>query len=299
MYALLIVTALVCFSCGKEPVLEKARKEYEEGRYREVVFLVRHHLRRGGNRKPELLFLAGKSWMRLGVEAEAEDAFAEVYSIDSTWAPPIAEALKEEATISIASGYTSRGKRFVLQAINYDHGVDFDRYNAIAGELLLEKGDFDGAIRYLGTYLERLPDTTGAAEVMMHLGAAYEGKGAYDEAVSLYRTFQEQYPKSRLKTTIQWKLENLLFMKAQRCAIDGEIEEAKRLLLDLVSSVHSPLVHERTSFLLGELFEKEGDIDRAVRYYTEVVNLNLGSSKRLVEKAKERIERLETERARY
>ena len=34
----------------------------------------------------------------------------------------------------------------------------------------------------------------------------------------------------------------------------------------------------------------------AVRYYTEVVNLNLGSSGRLAEKAKERIESIEAER---
>ena len=296
LYIWLSAAAVLLGACGGETVLEKAGKEFEEGRYQEVVFLVRHHLRRGGERRPELIFLAGRSWLRLGIEAEAEDAFAEVYSADSTWAPRIAEALKEEALSSLESGYSNRGRRFMMQAINYDGTLDFGPYNSIAGVLLLEEKNYGGAIRFLKTFLEHLPDTAGAAETMMHLGSAYEGNDEYDEAVELYRSFQERYPKSRLATTIQWKLENLLYMKAERSAGEGNIDGAVDLLLDLVSSASSPLVRERTYFLLGELCEREGDTVKAVHYYTEVVNLNLGSSKRLVGKAKERIEILKTER---
>jgi len=44
------------------------------------------------------------------------------------------------------------------------------------------------------------------------------------------------------------------------------------------------------------LYEERYDYDRAVRFYREVINLNLGSSGRLVDRAKERIERIEKSR---
>ncbi|MCK4236252.1 MAG: tetratricopeptide repeat protein [Candidatus Krumholzibacteria bacterium] len=290
--AFVAAAVLVGISCDGKPVLEEASKEFEAGRYREVIYLVRHHLRRNGERSPELLFLAGRSWMRLGIEVEAEDAFAEVYSADSAWAPMIAEVLKEEALGSFESGLTTRGKRFMLQALNYDSSLDFGRYNAIAGERLLERRDFDGAIRYLSRYLEESCDSAGAAEVMMNLGAALEGKGETKKAIALYRHFKERYPKSRLKTTVRWKLENLLFEMAEELYRKDETEESELVLVDLASSAGSLLVRERANFLLAEFFEDKGDIEKAIHYYTEVVNLNLGSSGRLVERAKERIEKL-------
>ena len=41
------------------------------------------------------------------------------------------------------------------------------------------------------------------------------------------------------------------------------------------------------------MFEERGDIEKAIFYYTETIQINLGSSGRLVEKAKERIEKID------
>ena len=294
MLPLCICSILVfAFSCGHQSVSERARKEYEAGQYREALFLIKHHFKKGGERTPELLFLAGRSWLRLSVEAEADDAFAEVYSSDSTWAPHIALEFRSEALRSMQRGLEAKGKRFLLQALNYDPDLDFGHCNAIAGELLLERRDYEGSVEHFERYLADYPDTAGAAQVMMHLGTAYEGKGDVDKAIEHYRIFQDRYSRSRLKTTASWRIENLLYAKAEDQRAAGETSSAIAVLEPLASSAQNPLVRERANFVLGEIFEEQGDLTRALSYYRHVINLNLGSSSRLVEKAKERIERIE------
>ncbi len=282
-------------SCGGKSVLEEAVKEYEEGRYKETIFIVRHHFRRGGERHPDLLFIAGKAYLRLGSEAEAEDAFAECFSKDTTKADAISDYFKEEAKTSMESGLALKGKRFMRQAILYDGelSLNFGFYNARAGDIMAEQKDYVGAVRFYESFLDAYPDTSGAADVMMSLGNAYEEMGEIEKAIELYRRLHDRYPKSRLKTTVIWKLENLLYRMAEESYEGGNLEEAENLLADLASSASAPLVRERANFLLGEVSEQNGDTRAALRYYREVVNLNLGSSGRLLEKAKERIEALE------
>ncbi len=284
---------LLALSCGGKGVLEKANEEYEKGRYREAIFVIRHHFRRGGERHPDLLFLAGKAYLELGSEAEAEDAFAEAFSKDSTLAVEISAYLKDEAEKSLGSGLTLKGKRFMRQALTYNGEIDFDGYNAMAGEIMMDRKEYGSAVRFFERYLESYPDSSGAAEVMLSLGTAYEEVGETEAAIENYRRFQERYPLSRLKTTVMWKLENLLFRMAEESLAEGKFEEAKYALEDLASGASARMVRERANFLLGGIAEQTGDKEAALRYYREVVNLSLGESGRLLEKAKERIEELE------
>jgi tetratricopeptide (TPR) repeat protein len=292
----LAVTAAAALSCGSKSVMEEAEEEYGKGNYREAIYVVRLHLRRGGERTPELLFLAGKSYLRLGIEAQASDYFAEVFSSDSTWAPVIAGVLREEALASLDKGLTAKGSRFILQAVNYDDELDFGRYNGLAGRLMLDRRDYGGAIHYYGAYLADHPDTAGAATVMMDLGAAYEGHGDTLAAIELYRVFQERYPKSRMKSTARWKVENLMLAAGEEMLSGGEPEEARRILGELAETADNRLVREKACFLLAEIYESMADYDMAVHWYTEVINLNLGSSGRLVEKSKKRIVSIESRR---
>jgi tetratricopeptide (TPR) repeat protein len=284
---------LLLLSCGGKGVLEKASEEYDKGKYKEAIFIIRHHFRRGGERRPDLLFLSGKAYLELGSEAEAEDAFAEAFSKDSTLAGEISVYFREEAERSLSSGLTLKGKRFMRQALTYDRNIDFDGYNAMAGEIMMDRKDYVNAARYFERFLMSYPDSSGAAEVMLSLGTAYEEIGKTGAAIENYRRFQERYPLSRLKTTVTWKLENLVFRMAEKSFAEGKLDEAKLALGDLASGASARLVRERANFLLGEISEQTGDTEAALRYYRKVVNLNLGDSGRLLEKAKERIEELE------
>ena len=292
----LAVMAAAAASCGSDSVLEQVEAEFDKGNYREALYIARHHFRKGGERTPELLFLSGRSYIALSIEADASDSFAEVFSSDSTWAPMIAEVLREEALLSLEKGLTAKGSRFIIQAVNYGKNLDFGRFDGLAGDLMLERKDYGGAIHYYTIFLEEYPDTAGAAAVMMDLGAAYEGHGDILEAIHLYREFQDRYPKSRMRSTAQWKLENLLLDSGNELLTGGEPEEAERILVELADTAGNLLVREKATFLLAEIYESREDYTRAVRYYKEVVNLTLGSSGRLAEKAKERIEIIEAER---
>ncbi|MBN2071354.1 MAG: tetratricopeptide repeat protein [Candidatus Krumholzibacteriota bacterium] len=283
-------------SCEKKTLLQQAEEEYKKDNFREAVFLVKHHFRRGGDRSPELLFISGKALLKLGRESDADDSFAEIYSIDSLWAPKLAEVLQVEAIESLEKGQDSRGKRFILRAVNYRNNIDFREYNSLAGELLLERKDYEGAKFYFTRYLAQYPDSMGAAKVMIDLGATYEGLGETIKAIDLYRLFQERYPKSRMVSTAKWKLENLLLNAGEELFIGGETDESESLLRDLAGSADNPLVREKANFMLAQIFESNHEINTAIEYYKRVIYINLGSSGRLAEKAKERIVELEKAR---
>ena len=83
--ALLLIVLLTAGACGRESILDKATKEYEAGRYREAVFLIRHHVKMGGEASPALLFLFGKAWLKAGGEAEAQSAFEDCRKKDASY----------------------------------------------------------------------------------------------------------------------------------------------------------------------------------------------------------------------
>ena len=299
VFLLMAVLLSASFSCEKKTILQEIEEEYGKGNYRESVFLARHHLKKGGERSPELLYITGKSFLKLGRESDADDSFAEIYSMDSLWAPRLAEVLQLEAMKSFDRGQSSKGKRFTLRAVNYGKALDFEEYNAVAGKLLLDRKDYDGAVLFFNRYLEEHADTTGAAGIMIDLAAAYEGQDETLKAIELYRLFQEKYPKSRLVSIAKWKLENLLFNAGEELFSGGETEEALTLLAKLVESADNLLVREKACFILARIFESKYEIDKAVEYYSKIVHMNLGSSSRMVGKAQERIEELEKARVEH
>ena len=278
---------LTAGACGRESILDKATKEYEAGRYREAVFVIRHHVKMGGEAPPELLFLFGKAWLKAGGEAEGQSAFEDCRKKDASYGPRIGEFLRDEAIAGLKASDEARGKRMMLLALSFRSGLDFGEYDCVAADLYLDRREFDTAIEYLERYLKEFPEAPGAAGAMIELASAHERNGA----ISLYRKFQERYPRSRLASNAGWELESLLLREAETLYDKGEAAAAESVLVELAPVAGSPLVKERTNFLLGELSEKRGDAQGAVRYYREVVNS--GSSGRLVEKAKERIEKLE------
>ena len=286
-----VFALLAAFSCGREAILDKAAKEYSAGRYREAVFLIRHSIKKGESPSPELLFLLGRSWLKSGSEAEAQSAFEDCRKKDASYGPKIARFLKDEATASIEALDIARGKRIIVLALDFQSGLDFGEYNVVAGKLYLDRREYGKAIAYLEKYLKAFPDAPNAAEATIDLAAAYEKEGDVNRAISLYRRFQERYPNSRLASNAVWELENLLLREAEELHRSGAVNEAESLLAGLAPTAGSPLVKERTNFLLGEISEGRGDVKEAVRYYREVVNS--GSSGKLVQKAKENIERLE------
>jgi tetratricopeptide (TPR) repeat protein len=290
------VMALLAGSCGKESILDKAEKEFEAGRYREAVFLIRHHVKKGGQTSAELLFLFGKAWLKTGSEADAQSAFDECRKREAAYGSKIAGFLREEGIASWKGADAARGKRMILLALRFQSGLDFGEFNVVAGELFIDRHEFDTAIMYLEKYRKEFPDAPRAADAMIDLASAYEKKGDTGQAIALYREFQVRHPRSGLATNALWELENLLLREAEALYNDGAISEAESLLANLAPVAGSPLVKERTNFLLGELCEKRGDAKGAVQYYREVVDS--GSSSRLVERAKERIERLEVSKRR-
>lgn len=290
-----IFLAFLCafFSCGGGTIVEKVESEYKKGNYREAAFLVRHHLHRGGDRNPELLFLAARSLLEIGVEGEANDYFAEIYSADSSWAPEIATALREKALEYMEEGGTTQGKRLMVQAAGYDPALTFGEYDLDLGKALMEAGDYRNAVRFFKSYINLYADSSGASEAVLNLAAAYEECGETSDALETYQLLSEKYPKSRFVSTARWNFENLSLEEAESLMEKGKVEEATNILVRVSDSKSSTLIRVQANFMLGEIYREEGLADKALGCYRAVLKLSLGSSGRYAEKAKERIEELE------
>jgi len=293
---LTFVVLLLCisiFSCSKKSPVEEARKFIGNGKYRDALFVIKHYFKRGGERSPELLFLAGISYLKLGIESDASESFEECISRDKRWAGKIAEIYSKEVARAVEKKKLAKAKRMIAEAIHFNPGVDFGRYNVIAGNVLMEQRSDSLAVVYFERYMLAHPDTSGISRVMLDLATCYENMGDTTKAVEMCRNLITRFPKSQLRSSAEWKLENLLYEKALGAFNAGQADEARLMLEEIVSSSKNPVIKEKAYFLLGRIYERLGDRDKAIRFYREVVNLNLGSSSRLLEKAKERIEELE------
>ncbi len=291
-YGILLVLFII-ISCEKETPYQKAEKEIGRGQYTEAIYIIRHHFKRGGDRTPKLLILEARALLHLGKETDAENSFVQAWAMDSTLAGNVAEIYSEWAVKSFRKGDRQQGRRFLSKALNYRDELSLGRYDAIAGEIMLEGRKYERAIFYLNRYLEHYQDTTGTAQKMMELAQAYEGTGDTEESIAIYRELLNRYTKSRFKSTARWNLENLIYREARNCYDEEDILEAENMLTELVSTAKNILIRGRALFLLGEISMREGEREQAIRYYRKVVNLNLHSSGRIVEEAKERIEKLE------
>jgi len=292
----LVILLFLCISivsCSKRSPIEEAKRFIDEGKYRDAIFVIKHYFKRGGEKNPELLYLAGISYLKLGIESDASESFEECISKDKSWAEKIADIYSREVLIAMGKQKLSKAKRLIAEAIHFRPGVDFGRYNVIAGNVLMEQRVDSLAIVYFERYMQEYPDTSGISRVMLNLATCYESMGDTTKALEMCRTIISKFPKSQVKSSAEWKLENLLYKKALGAFYAEQADEARLMLEEIITSSHNPVIKEKAYFLLGRIYESLGDVSGAVRYYREVVNLNLGSSSRLLEKAKERIEKLE------
>jgi len=201
----LLGTLVLCavYSCGKESsTLDKAKEYFDRGKYRDALFVIKHHFRRGGVKTPELLFLEGVSYLRLGMETQAVESFYECYRKDTAWAEKLAETLRDEAMEEFGSGNHHKARRMVEQAVNFMPGVDFGRYDAIAGELFLDKKIDTLAAEYFERFIRNYPDTSGISKVMLNLATAYAGIGDTARAIEVCREIINKYPKSSIRSRL-------------------------------------------------------------------------------------------------
>ncbi|MCD6379839.1 tetratricopeptide repeat protein [bacterium] len=290
---LAVLMCLIFVSCGQDSIVQRVEKEYKNENFKQVVFLVKHNFSKGGPRNPHLLFITAESLLLLGIESEAEDYFAEIYSSDSTWAPKIASVLQNRAIEYMNKGAVAGGRRFIIQAVNYNPNITFGEYDLEAGKLLMEKRDFNEAIVFFKQYIDNYPDSSGAAGAMLNLGLAYQEAGFNRKAIDIYRFLVMKYPVSRFVSTASWNYENLSIEEAKRAFEGNELEIAENILLPLTNSSENTLNLVRANFMLGEIFSRQKFVQKSIDCYKKVLRLNLGSSGRYTERAKERIEKLE------
>lgn len=282
------------YSCsGKSSVMDDAKKYYNNGKYKDAIFVIKHYMRRGGEGTPGLFFIEGSSYLKLGMESQAIESFRSCYESDTTWAEKIAETIREEAVREFERGNYLKARRMAEQAVGFVPGIEFGRYDAIVGNLLLDKKMDDLAADYFERYIRNYPDTSGLSKVMFNLATAYANTGDTVRAVDVCREIINKYPKSTVKSNAKWMLENMLYARAESAFNSGEYDVSKLMLNEIIAETTNPVMKEKVYFLLGSAYEKMAEYKSAVRCYREVINLNLGSSSRLLEKAKERIEKLE------
>jgi len=125
-----------------------------------------------------------------------------------------------------------------------------ERLLALA-ENLKSRGFYDSALNSYKKVLERKPAVT---EAHLGMGVIYLEKGELENAEGEFQTILKKNP------------ENLAAIKgmAQVHLGRGNIEKAEELLTKVISSNY---IDEDIFYVMGELYEKKGDLKEALRYY--------------------------------
>lgn len=119
-------------------------------------------------------------------------------------------------------------------------------------ESLLEKGEYDEAVREFERVLEHFPTSSYGDLAQFSIGRAHEGAGAWDLAAEAYQKTIDQYPGTRLferVITKQYELGNKYYERAMKIAAERRLMPNWR-----------------------EFFGGDNDFDRAIGVYQRVVD---------------------------
>ena len=139
------------------------------------------------------------------------------------------------------------------------------RVNQNMAELLAARGRYAEALdaikRISGFPLTDLQ----RAELLVMEAGLYEEQGLQQESLEIYKKLKKRYPEYR-------DLDGqMLLSMARLTARQGQSEEAKSLLQELIARGAKPAVLVRSQLLLGQISETQGNLPDAISAYRQVL----------------------------
>ncbi len=163
------------------------------------------------------------------------------------------------------------------------------------GETYYSLGNYDKAIYYYKKLSDEFPESTYREKALYSLAKTYMDKGDNDEAIETFSVFVEDYPDSEYADDATYFIGYIHYSREE---YDDAISIWEKIKDDYSLGTWpdgSPILAS-VYFYLGEAYREIGDIEKAKKYYEEVIkdfpDAHFSDGTLISEYAKERLEEL-------
>jgi tetratricopeptide (TPR) repeat protein len=275
--------------CSQEKkTIAEIRGAYESGDYREAVAICRNAIRKGLE-SPDVYYYYGASLVSLNRDYEGFRFFDKAAELDPTHSPQIAEFLIDSGVSSFHKRLRSQAAKRMRHAAETDPAVDLGTFVYMVADEYFAENDYESAAQFYRRALDQYPDTSVAETAYLNLARSYMEIGTPVRARESLKELLDRYPDGRLATQARWQLVNLLYEEGEKQFVLGNYEEAIEVIDELLARTHNPGLSQKSRFLLGESYERLGDMEQAYKQYQKIIDTDRGASGRIVERAKQKI----------
>lgn len=204
---------------------------------------------------PKANYMLGYCYQKTNQFAKAEAAFKNAIRLDSKF---------ELSYIALGNLQVDMDKK--TDAINtFNAVIAFNPASAKAnyglGKVYYDQKKFDLAEKYLSEAVKADPDYEYAHNF---LGLTYSAQKKYSQAAASFkRAVETVSPKQ-----VQLK-GNYLYRLGEAYVMAGEYKDGEDALLNALKVSRKDNIKAACNFYLGEIYKKQGQTQKAIRYYTE------------------------------
>jgi len=262
---------------------------YQNGDHREAIALCRLATRDGID-AGFVYYYWGASLLELNRDFEAFARFDDAAERDPEQRRLGARLLADKGIEDAENRQRARAAKRLRKAQELDPAIDLGATVFLVADECFAEKDFARAALLYTKAVEAFPDTSVCEEAYFNLSFSRVALGDTVRAMEVLQTLLEHFPRGQFKGDATFRLESMLFDKAQKDYRAGNYEDAILTAEDLVLRTKNTGLTLKSQYLLGEIHEAQGDYDAAYRAYREVIRGDLGASGRIVQSAREKMD---------
>jgi tetratricopeptide (TPR) repeat protein len=284
-----VFAAVLGSGCSQEKkTIAEIRGAYDSGDYREAVAFCRNAVRKGME-SPEVYYYYGASLVSLNRDYEGFRFLNKAAVLDPEISPRIAEFLLDSGIASFRKRLRSQAAKRMRHAAEIDPAVDLGTFVYMVADEYFAENDYERAAQFYRRALDQHPDTSVAEAAYFNLAKSYVEIGTPVRARESLKELLDRYPDGRLATQARWQLVNLLYEEGEKQFVLGNYEDTIEVINELLARTRNPGMSQKSRFLLGESYERLGDMEQAYQQYQKIIETDRGASGRIVERAKQKI----------
>ncbi len=190
---------------------------------------------------------------------EEFEKFRKIFKEDDTY--------NQKAFLRIADSYYNLGEQDIARNMYKEFIEKYkgkkEAIDAAYSLVLLEtKGESNEKDKVIEDFISKFPDYPMVDTLKLQLASIYEEKGEIEKAIKIYKELsQKNTPESNLA---KYKLAESYFKSNQN-------EIAKEILVSLIN-ISDEDIKFKSSILLAQIYEKEGNIQQAIQIYKSIDN---------------------------
>jgi len=286
--ATIFVAALGPGCSQEKKAISEIRGAYEAADFREAVAFCKHAIRKGIE-APEVYFYYGASLVSLNRDFEGFRQLKKAAEEDPSLSPQIAEFLLDSGSESFHKRLRSQAAKRLRHAAEFDPAVELGPYVYLVADEYYAENNYERAAQFYRRALTQHPDTSVAEEAYLNLAKSYVEIGTPSLARKSLEEMLDRFPGGRLATQSRWRLVNLLYEEGEKQFVLGNYEETIEVINKLLVRTRNPGLSQKSRFLLGESYERLGEMEKAYQQYRRIIDTDRGASGRIVDRAKQKI----------